>query len=192
MGYGEAGLADVLERADVSKGAFYYHFESKESLAEAIIEAFDERLTGAVNETFDPVAPTMEGIVRATFAVQTLMRYDRTTRIGQLLAQALGQVSDAGADVYRRWTERFVEMVTSVISVGELREDTDPNNVAEAIWVAVLGSHLVSAAVGDDCYTRLGKSWRVLLRAALPEDSVRSATTMLERLVNDYRRAAPA
>ena len=37
MGYGETGLADVLQRAGVSKGAFYYHFDSKESVAAAII-----------------------------------------------------------------------------------------------------------------------------------------------------------
>lgn len=190
-GYGDSGLSDVLERADVSKGAFYYHFESKESLAEAIIAAFDERLSRAVDDAFDPSSPTLEGIVRATFAVQQLMRYDRTTRIGQMLAQALGQVSDAGAGVYRRWTKRFVDMVAMVINAGELRRDVDPDDVAEAIWVAVLGSHLVSAAVGDDCYARLARLWRVLLGSALREESIPSANAMLERVAGDYC-SAPA
>ena len=36
-GYGDTGLAAIMDRADVSKGAFYYHFESKEALASAII-----------------------------------------------------------------------------------------------------------------------------------------------------------
>jgi len=120
------------------------------------------------------------------------MRDDRTTRVGQLLAQALGQVSDAGAGVYRRWTERFVDMVAKVIHSGELREDVDPDDVAEAIWAAVLGSHLVSAAVGDDCYTRLVRMWRVLLRSALRDGSTRSAGDMLECVAQDYRSAAPA
>ena len=44
LGYGETGLADVLQRAGVSKGAFYYHFDSKEGIAAAIIEEFDRKV----------------------------------------------------------------------------------------------------------------------------------------------------
>lgn len=192
QGYGETGLADVLERANVSKGAFYYHFESKESLAEAIIEAFDQRAIASVDQNFDPAAPTLEGLIRATFEVQTLMRYDRTIQVGQQLAQALTQVSDAGAGVYRRWTARFVEMVSMVIKTGELHEDVDADEVAEAIWVAVLGCHLISAAVGDDCYGRLARSWRVVMRSAVPGSSSAAISDLLERIANDYRSAAPA
>ena len=37
-GYGNTSLSDVIERANVTKGAFYYHFATKEDLAAAIIE----------------------------------------------------------------------------------------------------------------------------------------------------------
>lgn len=192
LGYGETGLADVLQRAKVSKGAFYYHFDSKEALARAIIDTFDQRAAQAVDDNFDPQAPTLEGIIRSTFAVQDLMRNDRMSGIGQLLSQALGQVCPSGARVYKGWTGRFVEMVTMVITTGELRGDVDPEDVAEAIWVGVLGCHLVSAAVGDDCYARLGRSWRILLRSALPEAAIEEADNLLGRVVADYQMAVPA
>lgn len=191
-GYGETGLADVLQRAKVSKGAFYYHFDSKEALAREIIDEFDQRAAQAVEDNFDPEAPTLEGIIRATFEVQDLMRNDRMTGIGQLLSQALGQICPSGARVYKTWTERFVAMVTMVISTGELRGDLDAEEVAEAIWVAVLGCHLVSAAVNDDCFARLGRSWRVLLRSALPDGEMAHAEKMLGRVVADYQAAVPA
>ena len=38
IGYPAAGLGDIIERAEMTKGALYYHFDSKESLATAIIE----------------------------------------------------------------------------------------------------------------------------------------------------------
>ena len=37
-GYGGTGLAEILKRADVTKGAFYYHFEGKDQVADAIID----------------------------------------------------------------------------------------------------------------------------------------------------------
>ncbi|MCV7230078.1 helix-turn-helix domain-containing protein [Mycolicibacterium komossense] len=38
VGFAATSLGDIIERAEMTKGALYYHFESKESLASAIIE----------------------------------------------------------------------------------------------------------------------------------------------------------
>ena len=38
VGYQATGLGDIIERAELTKGALYYHFDSKEALATAIIE----------------------------------------------------------------------------------------------------------------------------------------------------------
>ena len=34
IGYPAAGLGDIIERAELTKGALYYHFDSKEALAD--------------------------------------------------------------------------------------------------------------------------------------------------------------
>ena len=39
IGFGSVDLNDIVDRADVTKGAFYYHFATKEAVAAAIIEA---------------------------------------------------------------------------------------------------------------------------------------------------------
>ena len=189
LGYGETGLADVLQRAGVSKGAFYYHFDSKEAVAKAIIDEFDQRAAVSVQENFDPDAPTLEGMIRSTFAVQALMHRDPTVQVGQMLSQALNQVSSAGSKVYSGWTERFVAMVDAVAKAGGIRSDIDPIDVAEAIWAGTLGSHLVSAARGDDPYTRLARSWRVLVLAIAPKNAVAGLQAMLEQTVAYYEAA---
>jgi AcrR family transcriptional regulator len=38
-GYAAATIAEILERADVTKGALYFHFGSKEALARGVIDA---------------------------------------------------------------------------------------------------------------------------------------------------------
>jgi AcrR family transcriptional regulator len=186
LGYGETGLADVLQRAGVSKGAFYYHFESKEAVAAAIIEEFDRRCGEMVAAEFDAGNPRLEGLVAATFGVQNMMWSDKVGQTGQLLSQALGQVSGAGSRVYAGWTTRFAEMVKSLIDAGELRPELNVEDVAEAMWAGVLGCHLVSAAVGDDPFTRLGRSWRVVLRSLVPEDSGNDVTVLVDRVAQRY------
>jgi AcrR family transcriptional regulator len=37
-GYAGAGIDAILRRAGVSKGAFYFHFESKHAVADAVLE----------------------------------------------------------------------------------------------------------------------------------------------------------
>lgn len=189
LGYGETGLADVLQRAGVSKGAFYYHFDSKEAVAKAIIDEFDNRAAISVQENFDPDAPTLAGIINSTFAVQALMHRDPTVQVGQMLSQALSQVSSAGSKVYSGWTERFVEMVSAVAKAGGIRPDVDVLDVAEAIWSGVLGSHLVSAANEDDPYTRLARVWRVLVVSIAPQDAVPGLHAMLTDTAARYQAA---
>src|ERR1700722_8423022 len=42
-GYNATGLSDILQAADVPKGSFYHHFESKEDFAEAALERYGMR-----------------------------------------------------------------------------------------------------------------------------------------------------
>ena len=187
IGYGETGLADVLQRAGVSKGAFYYHFDSKEAVATAIIDEFNNRAVAAVAGNFDSAAPNLDGIIKSTFAVQGLMHRDPTTQIGQKLAQALNQVSSAGSRVYAGWTVAFVDMADGVAQAGGLRPDVDPVDVGEAIWAGVLGSHLVSAACGDDPYVRLARSWRLLVLSTAPQHEVVRLHELLDDTVESYQ-----
>lgn len=45
QGYGGTSLNSILDRTDVTKGAFFHHFESKKDLAYAVIERYAENDT---------------------------------------------------------------------------------------------------------------------------------------------------
>ena len=59
IGYPTTGLGDIMDRAEMTKGALYYHFESKESLATAIIEEGSARLSEAFRSITSSSAPTL-------------------------------------------------------------------------------------------------------------------------------------
>ena len=57
IGYPATGLGDIIERAEMTKGALYYHFDSKESLATAIIEEGSANLVQAFRSITQSSAP---------------------------------------------------------------------------------------------------------------------------------------
>lgn len=180
LGYGETGLADVLGRAGVSKGAFYYHFDSKEAVAAAIIGEYRRRVKEAVRERIDPSAPALERMILATFTSAAILEADKTVRIGNQLLQAQGQVSSVAAPIYREWTETFVKGLAAAIeSVGK-RDGVDAAEAAEAMWAGVLGCHLLSSPIGDYSHTRLARAWRAMVRATVPEHLLEHYNEVLE------------
>lgn len=182
LGYGETGLADVLARAGVSKGAFYYHFDSKEAVAVAIIEDYRRRNNETVLEHTDRSTPLLDRIIVATFVSAAMIESDQAARIGNQLLQSLGQVSSVASQIYRDWTTDFITNLTTAIERIGPRPGVDPAEFAEAMWVGVLGCHLLSAALADDPYTRLSRAWRTLLQATLPDHARRTYDELLDRM----------
>ena len=48
-GYGDTDLAAIVRQAGITKGAFYYHFESREQVAHAIINGARRRIKVCAN-----------------------------------------------------------------------------------------------------------------------------------------------
>ncbi|SET35103.1 transcriptional regulator, TetR family [Natronincola peptidivorans] len=51
-GYEHTKITDICEKMDVTKGAFYHYFDSKEDVIIALGKAFTERGTKIINEVF--------------------------------------------------------------------------------------------------------------------------------------------
>ena len=64
-GYGRASVADVIERAGVSRKTFYEHFANKEDCFLAAYDAGADMLLGAIAEAVDGVLPDWLAAVHA-------------------------------------------------------------------------------------------------------------------------------
>ena len=65
VGFAATSLGDIVERAELTKGALYYHFDSKESLASAVIEETAEEVFDTINTICSSVIETT-GLARNT------------------------------------------------------------------------------------------------------------------------------
>ena len=186
VGYGDTDLTAIIKRAGVTKGAFYYHFEGKDQVADAIIDEGNARLRQAFANADRFSSSALQCLVVATFEVAHLMRTDRLVGVGNLLAQSLSQIGDAGTRAYVDWTVVFIDHAKSAAAQGDLRTDVVPEDAGEAIWVAVLGCHLLSDAIGDDLFARLARAWRVLIVGIVAEESVTFFEEFLVRTAAQY------
>ena len=75
IGYPATGLGDIIERAEMTKGALYYHFDSKESLATAIIEEGSAHLDQAFRSITQSSAPTLESMIHGVFVVADMLQH---------------------------------------------------------------------------------------------------------------------
>lgn len=188
-GYGEAGLAEILARADVTKGAFYYHFVSKEAVASAIIDETYGKIATVAMSIVGASPPALENIIRTTFAVSDLMATDRSVQVGKLLAQSLTQVSDRGSKSLVDGTAWFVALMCEVYKQGDMRNDLGPDEVAETTWATIQGVYLLSDAMGDDSFARLARSWRVLLGGIVKAESLPYFRDFVGRTYQAYAHA---
>lgn len=186
VGYGDTDLSAIIKRAGSTKGGFYYHFESKDQVAEAIIAEGKSRLQQAFVDADRFSSSALQCLVVATFEVARLMRSDKLVGIGNLLAQSLGQISDAGNRAYGDWTAVFATHTKEAAAQGDLRDDIAPEDAGEAILVAVLGCHLLADALGDDLFARLARTWRVLIAATVSAESAPFFQEFLTRTAARY------
>ncbi len=186
LGYGDTDLAAIVRRADITKGAFYYHFDSKEQVADAIIAEGNLRLRKVFAEAEQTSSSALQSLIVATLGVARLMRTDKLVGTGNLLIQSLNQIGQAGHGLYPDWVEVFTGYLKTVAAQGDLRADVDPVEAGDTVCASVLGAQLLSDAVGDDVCGRLVRAWRVLLVAIVPDESVPYFQEFLARIAAQY------
>ena len=102
IGYPASGLADIIERAELTKGALYYHFESKEAVATAIIEEGTNTILGAFRSAGRSGSPAMENIVHGLFVVADAITADTVAQAACRLLRTFGGFNPAAKADLRR------------------------------------------------------------------------------------------
>jgi hypothetical protein len=125
-------------------------------------------------------------MIVASFATAETLMSDKAARIGNQLLQALTQISSVGSRIYADWTTEFTTTLTAALKPWESREG-HAAEVSEAMWTGVLGSYLLSEALGDDPYPRLANSWRTTVHAIAPDDAIAQYNELLDHTIHNFQ-----
>ena len=142
QGYDGTSVAEICRRAEVSKGAFYHHFASKQDLFIELLERWlaelDEGLAGLhTGRTSVPEELVdMTEMIRRVFQVAE----DQLPIFLEFWAQAAHDpaIWEATITPYRRYRAFFAQMVESGVTEGTLRP-VDPDTTARVIVSLAIG-----------------------------------------------------
>ncbi|MEB4210089.1 TetR/AcrR family transcriptional regulator [Mycobacterium sp. 94-17] len=173
VGYAAAGLGEIIERAGMTKGALYHHFDSKEALATAIIEQGTNLTREAFRHVCQSSAPALENLIHGVFVVTDLLVSDRTARTADQLARGLAEFNSAASQVWSSRLEAITAQSSLASAEGDLREGLDPVMVSESILNCMLGAQILpETGEGNDHISRLTRSLELLLPAIVGDTSL--------------------
>ncbi|WP_427924936.1 ScbR family autoregulator-binding transcription factor [Streptomyces sp. cg40] len=171
-GYQAATISEILTTANVTKGALYFHFKSKEQLAEGVLAGQHDNLVVP-----DRPCKTQELVDTAMLHAYHLQT-DPMVRAGARLA--LDQRAD-GVDrtgPFHHWTTLVTDLLDKARDQGELLPHVDPVETAEVLVGALAGIQAMSQAT--TAYQNLPQATSALLRHTLPSIVHSSVLTSLD------------
>jgi TetR/AcrR family transcriptional repressor of nem operon len=167
-GYHSTSLDDVLRESNVGKGNFYHYFKSKEELGYAILDRIVQRFLA---ETLEPsfqderLSPVQQIYA---FLDRVLDSQRRRNCVGGCpmgtLASELSDLHEGFrlrlAQVFSLWREKLAQAVRKEQADGSLREDVDPDGLAQFLVAGLEGAILMTKvtkeiAVMERCVNEL-------------------------------------
>jgi AcrR family transcriptional regulator len=174
VGFAAADRGAIIERTGMTKGAFYHHFDSMESLASAIIEEGAQLLIIELGAMSDSFSPALENILHSTFITADLFASNPVVRTAEQLTLAFGKTNDSALSAYSVWIEAMKVEATRAIAEGDIRPELDPQMLSESIISATFGARVLGrpTAGHDDLVRRLTQMWQLLFPAIVTETSL--------------------
>jgi AcrR family transcriptional regulator len=175
VGYATADRGAIIERTGMTKGAFYHHFDSMESLASAIIEEGAKLVVTELGAMSDSFSPALENILHGTFTTADLFTSNKVVRTAEQLTLAFGKFNDTAAAAYTTWVEAMTAQASRAIAEGDIRAELDPQLVSESIIGATFGARILGQTTSggsDDLIRRLTQMWELLFPAIVTDTSL--------------------
>lgn len=173
-GFDAASVDDVCAKAGVSKGAFYYHFESKQELFLALLRDWLATLDQAMERGRKDTVP--ETLVQMT-KMLPLALGSTQNRFGMWLEFWLQATRDkvlwkATIAPYRHYRDMFSRMIEQGIAEGSIRK-VDPQAAAQAILSMSVGLFLQSVLdpKGADWQATAQHSVEILMSGLLKSEA---------------------
>lgn len=168
IGYARTNLHDIVTRADVTKGALYYHFESKESLAGELIAERDRRVTDTARLIESLSLPAFETVIQLSMSTAALTCSDAYVRAGDRLLLEIADLQGNAANSISLSSERLTVLLEQSVEQGDVVA-ADPATLCRVMLSHAVGTRIVAQATADACdvLTSIEQLWLLLIRSVV-------------------------
>ena len=194
-GFQSAGIDTILATTNLTKGALYYHFESKEALGYAIVEEIVAKLTR--DNWLRPMLRNGQPIDILIGIVRRLATRPEDVRAGCPLLNLALEMSPLDEQFRKRleriflgWQEGVATLLRKGQSEGTVRRDLNPDDAASFLVAMVEGYASLAKNAQDTKVWEVGRrnivGWLGSLRA--PRQSRRGGRRMSKGRVGRQRK----
>ncbi|MFJ3881389.1 ScbR family autoregulator-binding transcription factor [Streptomyces sp. NPDC090077] len=171
-GYDAAKLSDIVNIAKVTKGALYFHFDSKEGLAQAVIDA-----QNATEPKMLPQQYKAQEFVDIGMVFSHRLRHEALIRASTRLTLEYGNQRLDRAAPYEAWIDLHTEVLGEAQRRGELLPNVDPVVPSRLIVGAYAGLNTMSHTLGLDLDAQVAELYtHVMPNVVVPAVAIRLDT----------------
>lgn len=188
-GYESTSLSDIVEHAQVTKGALYFHFAAKEDLAQAILELHARQTRQVAREMDGRGYSSLESLMRATFAHARLAVEGPIPRAGLRLAAGEVEVRPPLRHPYAEWLDIASRRLVNAAKESDIHPDIDVDAAAHSLVCFFVGTRVVGRTlepVGRHP-RRLAEMWHLVVRGMVPVPRRARYLTLATQLEREIR-----
>jgi AcrR family transcriptional regulator len=185
LGYGIATTNDIIKEAGTTRGAMYFHFQSKEEIARAVIDKEHQLASDAGIRIQAMKRPAFETMILLCIDLAERLMKDPVVKAGIRLTTEITNFDPPLRAPYEDWLRTFAGITVEAIAEGDFRDDVDPEVFARFLIPAYTGIQLVSDTFTGraDLLQRIREMWTFVLPAVVPTSRLEQSVALLESLI---------
>ncbi|MFJ3309801.1 ScbR family autoregulator-binding transcription factor [Streptomyces sp. NPDC086549] len=188
-GYESTSLSDIVEHAQVTKGALYFHFAAKEDLAHAIMELQSRASRQVLREVESRGGSSLESLMRATFGIARLAVEGPIPRAGLRLATAEVAVRPPLRHPFAEWLELATRKLLGAVKESDVHPDIDIDAVAHSLVYFFVGTRVAGRSLDPVARLprRVAEMWHLMIRGLVPVPRRARYLTLASQLEREIR-----
>jgi AcrR family transcriptional regulator len=173
-GFSGATLEDVSRAAGVTKGAFYFHFSSKDELAGAIQAEACTLLRNTVYRVLDDGLPVLQSLVDLTHELAHWLETEAVVRASLRTARECGHRGAPFLDFYVDLLSAVETMLISAEQSGALSERVATEQASTLVLTICAGVEMLwwSGIRHGDIRDNVREMWKLILPGLLAEQDL--------------------
>jgi AcrR family transcriptional regulator len=164
-GFSGATLDDVSRAAGVTKGAFYFHFSSKDELAGAIQAEACTMLRAAVYRSLEEAAAVLQALVDLTHELAHWLETESVVRASLRTARECGHRGAPFLDFYLDLLSAVETLLGSAAEAGEVADCVPVEHASTLVLTICAGTDMLwwSGIRHGDIRRNVREMWELIL-----------------------------